>query len=256
MRRAGVAQQAPSNCNVQPWRLFVASAAAHDRLRPALLQAINSGELPDAEDALDTFPGDYRRLQIECAVALYREMGITREDSLGRMRAMARNFEFFDAPHVAIVCMEKQYGVRVALDVGAYVQTLLLALWSRGIASCASQSEHIPHDHSPRAGDSKQSAALMRRLIRLRRSGGAGQPHPADPRADYDQRDIRRRVTGAMMNAGRPNNSVRERAKPNLCCRGLSLLTLIRLFAATPKASVHRPGRQRYVAAHKCRNRR
>lgn len=134
-----LAQQAPSNCNVQPWRLFIASAAARDRLRTALLQAMSGGELPDAEDPLDTFPGDYRRLQIECAVALYREMGIAREDSLGRLRAM-RNFEFFDAPHVAIVCMEKQYGVRVALDVGAYVQTLLLALWSRGIASCAQAS--------------------------------------------------------------------------------------------------------------------
>ena len=145
-----LAQQAPSNCNVQPWRLFIASAAARDRLRTALLQAMSGGELPDAEDPLDTFPGDYRRLQIECAVALYREMGIAREDSLGRLRAMARNFEFFDAPHVAIVCMEKQYGVRVALDVGAYVQTLLLALWSRGIASCAGQPEHLSHDHPPR----------------------------------------------------------------------------------------------------------
>ena len=43
------------------------------------------------------------------------------------MRATLRNFEFFDAPHVAIVCMQKKFGVRVALDVGAYVQTLLLA---------------------------------------------------------------------------------------------------------------------------------
>jgi nitroreductase len=135
-----LAQKAPSNCNVQPWRVFIASAAARDRLRAALVQAVNSGELPDAEDPLDTFPGDYRRLQIDCAVALYRAMDIARDDSLGRVRAMARNFEFFDAPHVAIVCMEKQYGVRVALDVGAYVQTLLLALWSRGIASCAQAS--------------------------------------------------------------------------------------------------------------------
>ncbi len=56
------------------------------------------------------------------------------------MRAMLRNFEFFDAPHIAILCMHKSFGLRVALDVGAYLQTLLLAMWSRGIASCAQAS--------------------------------------------------------------------------------------------------------------------
>ena len=50
---------------------------------------------------------------------------------------MLRNFEFFDAPHVAYVCMAKSFGIGVALDVGMYVQTLMLAMQSRGIASCA-----------------------------------------------------------------------------------------------------------------------
>ncbi|MBI2825882.1 MAG: nitroreductase [Planctomycetia bacterium] len=135
-----LAQRAPSNCNVQPWRLFIASGPARDRLRAALCGAIAAGQFPDAEDSLDGFEGVYRRLQVECAVALYSEMGIARDDYAGRMKATARNFELFDAPHVAILCMEKKYGVRVALDVGAYLQTLLLALWSRGIASCAQAS--------------------------------------------------------------------------------------------------------------------
>jgi len=135
-----LAQRAPSNCNVQPWRVFIASGAARDRLRQALCEAVAAGQMPDAEDALDSFAGPYRRLQVDCAVTMYREMGIARDDYEGRMRATLRNFELFDAPHVAIVCMLKTFGVRVALDVGAYVQTLLLALWSRGVASCAQAS--------------------------------------------------------------------------------------------------------------------
>ncbi|MGD9648614.1 MAG: nitroreductase family protein, partial [Pirellulales bacterium] len=41
---------------------------------------------------------------------------------------------------VAIVCMEKRFGLGVALDVGMYEQTLMLALWARGVASCAQAS--------------------------------------------------------------------------------------------------------------------
>jgi len=135
-----LAQHAPSNCNVQPWRVFVASGARCKRLREGLVQAITKGEPPRPEDEQDTFAPPYRRLQIDCAVALYHEMGIARDDHAGRAKAMLRNFEFFDAPHVAIVCMQKSFGVGVALDVGMWVQTFMLALWARGVASCAQAS--------------------------------------------------------------------------------------------------------------------
>jgi nitroreductase len=56
------------------------------------------------------------------------------------LNAALRNFEFFDAPHVAYICMAKSFGIGVALDVGMYVQTLMLAMQSRGISSCAQAS--------------------------------------------------------------------------------------------------------------------
>lgn len=131
-----VAQRAPSNCNVQPWRVFIASGAKCDAVRAKLVEAASTG-MPNPDDPIDTFEGAYRKLQVECAVALYGKMGIARDDGAGRMRAMLRNFELFDAPHVAIICMEKDYGLGVALDVGMYVQSLMLAMWARGIGSCA-----------------------------------------------------------------------------------------------------------------------
>ncbi|MBK7155559.1 MAG: nitroreductase family protein [Sandaracinaceae bacterium] len=54
----------------------------------------------------------------------------------GRLDAHARNFALFDAPHVAIVCMDRSFGIGVALDVGMWVQTFMLALTSRGVSSC------------------------------------------------------------------------------------------------------------------------
>jgi hypothetical protein len=133
----GLAQHAPSNCNVQPWRVYLASGRVLDGLRTALVQAATSGESPVMVAPMDEFLGPYREKQIACAVELYGNMGIERGDRVGRLRASIRNFQFFDAPHVAYVCMAKTFGIGVALDVGMYVQTLMLAMQSRGIASCA-----------------------------------------------------------------------------------------------------------------------
>lgn len=132
-----LAQRAPSNCNVQPWRVYVASGEALQTLRSALVEAATSGEAQAMSTSVDAFFGPYRDKQVACAVELYGEMGVARDDRVGRVRAMLRNFEFFDAPHVAYVCMSKSFGIGVALDVGMYVQTLMLAMQSRGIGSCA-----------------------------------------------------------------------------------------------------------------------
>lgn len=133
-----LAQRAPSNCNVQPWRVFVASGEIRDELSRRMVEATHAALGAGGEGLPVTrFEGEYRRLQVECARELYGAMGVARDDVKGRVAAILRNYEFFDAPHVAIVCMERSFGVGVALDVGMYLQSLMLALWSRGISSCA-----------------------------------------------------------------------------------------------------------------------
>lgn len=132
-----IAQSSPSNCNVQPWRLWIASGERRDSLSLALCSAFDSGNMGDPEDPIDTFPSPYRRLQVECGATLYGSMGVTRDDMKGRMQALRRNFEFFDAPHVALLCMDKHFGVGVALDVGTWLQSFLTLLAAHGIGSCA-----------------------------------------------------------------------------------------------------------------------
>jgi nitroreductase len=131
-----LAQRAPSNCNVQPWRVYLASGAARDRARAGMLSAFLEGRHEETEHPLDVFAGDYRKRQVACAVEMYGKMGIERDDKQGRIVAHARNFALFDAPHLAIVCMDRAFGIGVALDVGMWVQTFMLALTSRGVSSC------------------------------------------------------------------------------------------------------------------------
>ncbi|MCK5886548.1 MAG: nitroreductase family protein, partial [Alcanivorax sp.] len=55
--------------------------------------------------------------------------------------------ELFDAPHVAFIGMERDFGVTVALDVGMYVQSLLLAMTAHGVGACAQGSmRYYPDD--------------------------------------------------------------------------------------------------------------
>ena len=158
-----LAQQAPSNCNVQPWQVYVASGATRDQLRQGFLDGVASGRAmtPDI-GFMPALAGAHRERQVECAQALYGAMGIAREDKLGRMRATLRNFELFDAPHVCFIGMSRDFGIPMALDVGMYAQTLMLAMTAHGVGSCAQGSMgYYPVDVRAAFGISDDIAILF-----------------------------------------------------------------------------------------------
>ena len=133
-----IAQQAPSNCNVQPWKAYIASGELKRKLSEKMQANIRQGipGNPDYPYRAD-FENEYRKRQVDCAVALYSCMGIERGDKEGRQRAMLRNFEFFDAPHIAFFGMDPAFGTTVAIDVGMWAQTLMLAMVAHGVHSCS-----------------------------------------------------------------------------------------------------------------------
>lgn len=132
------AQLSPSNCNVQPWQVYVVSGDTRDRLQALMVAEVQSGKLPYPEFdwGLKYDDGEHRQRQIGAAVALYGALGIQREDRAGRERAMQRNWEFFDAPHAVFFAMDKSIGLRGAVDLGIYAQSLALLMADAGIASC------------------------------------------------------------------------------------------------------------------------
>ena len=132
-----IANQSPSNCNVQPWKAYVASGKLKDRLRAEMVERTVAGVAPNPDYAYrGDFEGEYRTRQVQCAVALYSNMGIERGDKEGRMRAIVRNFEFFDAPYILFLGMNPNFGTTVALDVGMYAQSLMLTMVAFGLHSC------------------------------------------------------------------------------------------------------------------------
>jgi nitroreductase len=130
-----LAMRAPSNSNIQPWRVFITSGPRRDRLVEAMLEAASAG-FPESMGLPETF----FPLRQELGALLYGAMGIARHDAEARRLARLRNWEFFRAPVGAVVCMHRDLGLVDSLGVGMFLQTLLLALTERGLGTCVQVS--------------------------------------------------------------------------------------------------------------------
>lgn len=130
-----VAQRAPSNSNTQPWRLFLASGPAMDRLKEALMNKMR--DETDFSRGILPLPASLQHHRFELGSIVYKALGIDRNDAETRRRRVLRNFEFFDAPLGGAICIPSGMGPADALGVGMWLQTLMLALTARGLGSIA-----------------------------------------------------------------------------------------------------------------------
>lgn len=135
------ARLAASGTNTQPWHVAVVSGDACDRLRDELCELFDAGAaqhrgFPSAAK-MDGVYLDRRRA---CGFGYYETMGVTREDKEGRVRIARKNFEFFGAPHVAFFSMPKTFAFSQAVDMGIFLQTVMLVMVEKGLGCIAQGS--------------------------------------------------------------------------------------------------------------------
>jgi nitroreductase len=131
-------QHAPSNSNLQPWRLKVVTGNALQRLTSELVSAVSSG----TPSTVQPIPESYRHYRSALGKQLYGPEGydIPRADEERMREAQLRNYMFFDAPCAFIVCMERSLAQVDVLSIGMYLQALCLLLAEEGIATCVEVS--------------------------------------------------------------------------------------------------------------------
>lgn len=135
-----LAQRTASWCNCQPWQVAITEGAGTDRLRAALTaRAEHTGFTPDFP-----FPREYRNEYLarrrESGFQLYGAVGVARGDREAYRQQEMRNFQLFDAPHVAIITTDEALGEYGAMDCGGYVANFLLAAQANGVATVAQAS--------------------------------------------------------------------------------------------------------------------
>lgn len=136
-RIVDMASRSASWCNVQPWQLVVtASAQSTERFRQALVA--HAARHPEPASDLPfppAYEGVHAQRRRDAGFALYKALGITRDDTERSASQSFENFRLFGAPHVAIVTVPAQLGPYAAVDAGGFVASFLLAAHAHGIAT-------------------------------------------------------------------------------------------------------------------------
>lgn len=138
-RLIALAACAPSGTNMQPWRLRVIGPEARSRLEAALLAALEAGERPGLEEYRyypERLREPYLSRRRKVGWDLYGLLGVTRGDTEGMKRQTAANLRFFDAPVALMLTIDRDLEIGSWLDLGMFVQTLLIAAQAHGLDSC------------------------------------------------------------------------------------------------------------------------
>lgn len=133
------AARAPSGTNIQPWKVHVVAGAVRDRLVAEVLAHRETN--PD--DARAEFPRTGKRKEPYTSrmrtlgKEMYGLIGIPKGDQAANWAQWGRNYKFFDAPVGIIFTIDRDLDSMSFLDIGMFMQTMLLSAKARGLDTCA-----------------------------------------------------------------------------------------------------------------------
>lgn len=133
---------APSWSNLRPFMIAIASGEQRDRISDALLTRLRSSQdLPGMAATPDythvePYPDGLLERGQRFGKGLYDSLGVERSDKIGRFAFMERNYEFFGAPTVIFFFAHKGMEHLGTLDLGLYMQTVMLAAKAAGLGTC------------------------------------------------------------------------------------------------------------------------
>ena len=134
---------APSWSNTRPFMVAVATGGQRDRISNALVQRLRDsaeqkgmGANPDFTHVIPYPEGLVERSQ-RVGKGIYDTLEIDRADAAARFKFLERNYEFFGAPTALFFFTHRGLDHFGTLDLGLYMQTVMLAAKARGIGTCA-----------------------------------------------------------------------------------------------------------------------
>ncbi len=131
------ANRSPSYMNTQPWEVFVVAGEKKDNLAKRLLEEALSGTPPQPDlpfpkewpDHIDKRSKEHRLRRLEAS-------GIDPNEGEKVRQGFLRNFEFYDAPCVLFLGMERSLTHWSIFDLGLFTTSVLLAAQAEGLGCC------------------------------------------------------------------------------------------------------------------------
>lgn len=138
-----VARFAPSGANIQPWHVYVLAGAARAEVSAALLHAYETEpneHVSEYQYYASAFPEPYLGRRQEFGRLFYDSLGIAQSDMAARSGQTAKNFAFFGAPVGLIVTIDRRLAMGSWLDLGMFIQNVMLAAVGRELQSCPQET--------------------------------------------------------------------------------------------------------------------
>lgn len=130
-----LANRAVSANNTQPWEYYIVGGDKLKELAKYNIEDLNSNREFDYEEAPSS--GIYKERSREIGKALFKAMGIERENKEKRRAWSQRGFRFFDAPVGIIICLDKSLNEKDSrFDIGSISQNIALAALEYGLGTC------------------------------------------------------------------------------------------------------------------------
>ncbi len=140
-----LAARAPSGGNLQPWQVAVVNGQTKRAIAEeteARFRAGVRGE-PDYRYYPEHWTEPYVSRRFACGMQLYSAVGIEREDKDRRREQWIENYCSFSAPVVLYLYIESHLVAGASgayVDLGSFLQSLMLAALEEGLATCPQQA--------------------------------------------------------------------------------------------------------------------
>jgi len=135
-----VASRAPSGTNTQPWKVYVLTGNAKQRLTEDLLAAHDDPDQTQYQAEYVYYPERWvppyidRRRKV--GWDLYGLLGLTRDNKAGMHAQHARNYKFFDAPVGMMFSIDRILNQGSWVDYGMFLENIMIAARGRGLDTC------------------------------------------------------------------------------------------------------------------------
>ncbi|MGC6367792.1 MAG: nitroreductase [Candidatus Marinamargulisbacteria bacterium] len=134
----GNASHAASSKNTQPWEVSIITNKTKDQLVKIMCEKFDKNEFedPDYDYSMDPLPDEFKARARACGYELYKLKGIDRDDKAARLAHFRENYTFFDAPVAMIFHLPMGSERGNFLDMGLFMQNVMLGLVVEGLGSC------------------------------------------------------------------------------------------------------------------------
>jgi nitroreductase len=138
-----VARFAPSGANIQPWRVYVVASAKKEEISRSLWKAHE--EARDCHSSeyqyyASSLPEPYASRRDQFGRLFYGSLGIQQSDTAARVRQTSKNYGFFGAPVGLIIAIDRRLQVGSWLDLGMFIQNVMIAAGARGLQTCPQET--------------------------------------------------------------------------------------------------------------------